>query len=495
MNKDILNYGLPEEVGVSSKQVTDFLDDIKDRGLMLHSIIMIRRGKVFAEGYYKPFKQDELHRMYSVSKTFVSTAIGLLAEEGKIKLSDKITVYFRDKCPPKIPPYLADTTIRDLLIMATPYSTGTTYKNTDPDWCSTFFKSTPDHPAGTIFNYDTSGTYILNVLIERVTGMPFLEYLKNKALRKIGFSENAWCIKAPEGNSWGGSGVMCSTRDLARLALLYINGGRFDGEQLLPEQYLKEAISRQIDNAPSGHKTYISGNGYGYQIWMTHDGSYSFVGMGGQLAVIIPEKDFIMVCTGDVQGNPTTYEGIYEALWNKIIDKIGYEPLTTNLDNHYNLMKTLGNLSAVLPNGSPSSPFLAKMNNAVYELAPNPMKISRLCLSFSGNDGIFRYVTDEGMKELRFGLGKYVIDRFPQTNYYGPVIGTKSDKMYRCMSAAVWTEEQKLVLRTYLIDDYFGNFTATFSFKGNQIAVSMKKTAEWFLDEYEGIAGGQRVYK
>jgi CubicO group peptidase (beta-lactamase class C family) len=290
MQIDLFPAAQPERMGVSSKQILKFLQKAENNGIMLHSVLMMRRGHVIAEGYYAPFTRDGLHRMYSVSKTFVSTAIGLLADEGRISLEDRVSDYFRDKLPENLHPYILNMRIRDLLRMATPHTT-TTYKQGDKDWAWTFFNTEPSHPAGTIFNYDTSGSYVLDVLVERVTGKPFLEYLKDKMLRELSFSEKAWCVKAPEGNSWGGSGVMCTTRDLARLALVYMNKGNIGGKQYISEDYVKEAASKQIDNAPTGHRDYMHGNGYGYQIWMLKDGAYAFCGMGMQLAICIPKEE------------------------------------------------------------------------------------------------------------------------------------------------------------------------------------------------------------
>ena len=107
MKKDILRFSSPAEAGVSPRAVTAFLDDVADRGFAMHGFLFLRHGKVFAEGYYAPFQKDEPHRMYSVSKTFVSMAVGALIGEGKLKLSDRVASFFPDKCPPDLHPWVA----------------------------------------------------------------------------------------------------------------------------------------------------------------------------------------------------------------------------------------------------------------------------------------------------------------------------------------------------------------------------------------------------
>ena len=171
---DAIQFTRPESVGVSPAWVTAFVRALNRRGEMHHSFLMMRHGRVFAEGYWAPFTASSKHRMYSVSKTFTSAAIGCLVDEGKLRLTDKIVDYFPDQLPAQRDPYLAETTIRDLLMMSTPYPTGATYTQPGVDrmnWLHSFFHPTiaPDHPAGTLFHYDTSATYVLDVLVERLT--------------------------------------------------------------------------------------------------------------------------------------------------------------------------------------------------------------------------------------------------------------------------------------------------------------------------------------
>jgi CubicO group peptidase (beta-lactamase class C family) len=489
---NLFETSVPESVGVSSKHILNFLEKAEKNGVMLHSVLMMRRGKVIAEGYYSPFTQNTMHRMYSVSKTFASTAIGLLADEGRISLDDRVSGYFKDKLPGNPHPYILEMSIRDLLKMATPHTT-TTYTEKDRDWVWTFFNTRPSHPPGTVFNYDTSGSHVLTALVERVTGRPFLEYLKDKVLRDLGFSESAWCIKAPEGYSWGGSGVICTTRDTARLALLYMNKGRIGDRQYISEEYVQAAASRQIDNAVSGHRDYMHGNGYGYQIWILRDGAYAFCGMGGQLAICIPKEEFLFVCTGDIQGSAHYYAGIYELLWNEIVERLQPVALPEDEAAATQLMHKLNTLRVVNPLiGETCSPWQEKVNGLRYALDPNPMGIERIGVEFSGKEGTLFIETQEEEKCIKFGMEDYAEGYFPQTNYFGNTIGIPKGEMYKCIAAARWTQEDKLVIRCYIIDDYFGNLAITLGFKGEELGLNMTKTAEWFLDEYQGFAGGRK---
>ena len=175
---DILNqFCKPEEVGVSSEWISDYIRTLNDKRKICHSFLMIRHGKVFAEGYWAPFHKDFMHRMYSVSKSFVSAAIGMLADEGQISLDDRIITYFPDQDDGNVHPLIHEMTIRDMLMMATCHKHNS-YGVGDENWLRTFFHphTEPDHPAGTEFRYDTAATYTLDVLVERLTGKTFLEY-------------------------------------------------------------------------------------------------------------------------------------------------------------------------------------------------------------------------------------------------------------------------------------------------------------------------------
>ncbi len=493
---------MPESAGVKSEDVIGFIDGLKSTEACMHSFIMVRHGKVFAEGYWKPIKPDMLHRMYSISKSFVSAAIGMLVGEGRISLDDRVVSYFPDKVPETgLYPYVADITIRDLLIMATPYTRGASYSLRDKDWTATFFASPSSHPAGTIFNYDTSASLILNVIVERVTGMPFLEYMRKGLLDPIGFSRGTWCVKAPEGCSWGGSGVMATTRDLARFALVFLNKGCYNGKQLIPEDYVRAATSRQIDNDrdQTGERWNC---GYGYQIWILKGGAFAFRGMGSQLAICVPEKDFLFVCTADTQGSQYQDRMIYELLWRHIIDNMAEPPASHKLSKTrmsteaFNvLQKRCAALEFEPIKGKTGSGVLKSVNGICYTLSANPMSIKQIGIDINSgtNEGLLYYTNSRGDKKLRFGVGKYIEGGFPETHYFGDTIGKPAGREYRETSCAAWVEENKLMIRTFIIDDHLGNLTTTLSFKGDEIAVYMSKNAEFFLDDYTGFAGGSRI--
>ncbi|MCU6712704.1 beta-lactamase family protein [Paenibacillus sp. J5C_2022] len=452
----------------------------------MHGFLVLRQGQIASEGYWAPYTEDSMHRMYSVSKSFVSLAVGLMIDEGKLRLDDRVARYFDDLIPEDLHSYLADSTVRDLLMMSTAHSY-TSYTRTDANFAKTFFLKKPSHPPGTVFSYDTAATVILNAIVERISGVPFLEYMRDRLLNPVGFTKEAWCIRTPEGTSWGGSGVICKLKDMAKLAYVCLNKGSWNGVQLISEDYIRAATSKQIDNSLAGNY------GYGYQIWMEQDNGFSFRGMGSQLALCYPERDLLFACISDTQGQANGEAAIRAAFREEIWAHIRDSPLPEDTATYAKLQNCIGNLGILPQLGERSSSFTQKIHDQWYILEDNPMEISRMRFKFYGDEGVWEYSNASGAHTLAFGVGKNVGGPFPQNNYFGNQIGFIPGSHYQCLASAAWVEEHKLNMLVYVTDIYLGRFSASFAFEDNRISVHMIKAAEWFLDEYQGFAGGVRM--
>lgn len=492
----VFKNGTPEEVGISSEDISALIKQLHDDGIYMHSLLIIRHGKLVAEGYYAPFTRDTKHRIYSISKSFTSGAIGLLVDEGKVKLTDRVHTFFPEYPEETLHPYVKEATVRDLLMMSSPHETtysmkpGTKYFD---KWVESFFTKPPKRPAGTVFRYDTSASYILNVIVERITGKPYLEYMQDKMLRKMGCSEDMWCVQAPEGYSWGGSGVICTPLDLAKYAFVFLRGGKVNGEQLLSEEYVKAATSQQIANNNYGFNRLFENYGYGYQIWCVPENGFLFNGMGCQYAYAVPEKDLLIVSTADNQGRGEAGDQILSAYVNHIIRKTSDTPLPENKEAYDALQADLAGLTLNMPKGETHSPLEEKIHDVTYTLDENEMGVKWVRLSFEGDEGVYAYENSRGVKEIRFGLNKYIEGKFPETHYSGYRIGTPKGEGYRCLAAGMWTAENQLLLRVNVIDDYFGSMNVTFGFREDYIGITAASAAEAFLEDYNGVTGGKAI--
>jgi len=308
---------IPEEIGIPHEAILKFIKKLEENKVNIHGFLMLHEEKIFAEGYWKSYDRNSQRRMYSAGKSFTSIAIGLLQSEGKIDITDNICDYFEDKLPSEgVHPYIAQTTIKNMLMMETPHKS-TTYKRYDgEDWVKSFFVLEPAYPPGTIFSYDTSSTHVLSALVERISGKSLMDYLREKFLNRINFSHEAKFLEDPMGVSQGGSGLICSISDLAKVGYLCTNNGAYKGEQLIPLDYLKEATSKQTDT--SMQPVIDEKQGYGYQFWKSRNDGFTMYGMGGQLAVCLPQYKITFVTIADTLEDKNGLGYIYEAFWNEV---------------------------------------------------------------------------------------------------------------------------------------------------------------------------------
>jgi len=481
----------PESLGIPSRSVSKFLNRILDHKLNLHSLIVIRRGAIAAEGYWAPFDRRRKHRMFSISKSFVSLAVGRMIDEGKMKLDDTIASFFPEKHTEDMHPWLAQATVRDMLVMADCHS-GLTYWFDTYDWAAAWFDTPPDHMPGMVYSYNTSCTQVLSSIVERLSGMKFLTYLR-PVFDSLGVSEDIYCIETPDGASFGGSGVMATPRDLAKVAQLFLNGGKHAGQRLVGEEYIRQATSKQIDNAlchSDGSPDIEHRQGYGYQVWRTRNNGFCFYGMGCQLAVCLPDKDLIVVVTADTQGtSPDTAEvlsALWETLYCDITDALPEDPAAWA-----ELRQKLDNLSILTAEGADDSPTREQIDGKTFIMADNPMGLKEIRFDFAGGRGSIAYVNNRGAFELPFGIGKNIAGTFPETHYSGRRIGTPKNAGYETHVSAAWRDAHTLGVLCHITDDYLGTLRINAAFKDEFVTVLMDKRAEDFLHDYHGIASGR----
>lgn len=485
-DNDFFPSALPEEVGVSSKSLKDFLVKLEDMELPLHSAILMRSGKVVMETYYKPYDRNTLHRMFSITKSFVSLAIGLLEQEGKLSLDDRIIDFFPDKLPDEgVHPYTAAMTIRDMLRMASAHDKTTFKVMKEDDWTKTFFHVTPSHIPGTCFSYDTSSTHTLGALVERLSDMELLDYLRSRFLDDLDFSKDAYCCKDPSGVSMGGSGMMATPYDMLKVMKVISDGGFYNGKQLLPSEYLKEATKKQIETYAK-HVTFEEMQGYGYQFWRTTHNGIVCYGMGGQLVLWLPDKDLILVTTADAQGRQGGVQLIYDTFWNTVYPSLSDIPATATVSDIEiaNSQKSLSDYSAtrelISLSGSLNDNMTDRINGKTFILDKNPKGFSSFCLSFdkTKNSGSFIYSNKSGEHKLDFGIGFNQIQTFP-------------DYDYKTAVSASWKLPDTLIIKAQLIDECIGHVYFQFSFKDDSVTLMMRKVEETMFGEFDGFISGK----
>ena len=487
-----MNYRMPESAGISSAKIKEFIDVLEQKQLSTHDIILMKGNDIIFEKYWAPFDKDFLHRMYSVTKSFVAVAVGFLEQDGLITLDDKIVKYFPDENKKHNEVNMQKQTIRDMLMMSTSRLDSGWFSARPEDRVRFYFEEGEKNTRvpGTTFHYDSTGSFVLGALVEKLTGMPLDEYLRIKLFDKIGISKEAYMLKCPGGWSWGDSALLCTARDLLKFSRFVMNYGNWNGEQILNEKFLRDATSKLIDNNTRGIENFDS-YGYGYLIWRTYDNAFFFNGMGCQFGICIPDKDLIMVYNGDNQGKDLAKSIIFENFFRLIVRTAADEPIAENTEAFEELENRTSNLKLAAAVGESESLFADRINGVTYKLTDNPMEISKICVEIDGEEGKLKFTNAQGDKTIYFGMCKNAFGVFPQEGYADMVGTEKTTGMYyKCAASAAWTEPHKLFIKVQVIDKYFGNLNITLSYKNDELTVFMNKCAEDFMNEYEGYAWG-----
>lgn len=473
----------PEEAGIPSSAVIRFLDRLEAYRIPMHSIHIMRWDRLVAEGYYSPCTRDMYHRMFSISKSLTSLAIGKLSEQGRLKLDDPIVTYFPEYVPENPHPWLTGMTIRHMLMMRTCH-TKTTYKlDMTRNWVESFFITPPDHKPGTIFHYDTSSSHTLCALTEKLTGMPMLEFLKKEMLREIGFSEDSYMLTDPFGHSLGGSGLVALPEDILRLGYLLMHEGKIGDKQLIGREYLKEALANQTATAVSG-PVMSESQGYGYQFWRGEFGAFVCYGMGGQLLICYPDKNLMVMTTADTQGIGGGNQLIYLALQEELLTALSDEQLPGSEDTRKLQERLSGLTLAPVAHIYPSSDMLKDsllpdvgvsrmVNDREYTIIETDKGFTHMSLSLAGETGVLRYTLKGQKCELPFGLHENIVCRFPVYNM-------------NCASGGVWLDEETLYIKVHLLDSSVGSVHFQLVFGEKDVTAYMKKTEESLFNEYDG---------
>lgn len=491
---DVMNYTTPEKEGISSVNIKTYIDVLEEHQLSTHNMIMLRGNNIFFEKYWEPFYPEFLHRMYSITKSVVLLAIGFAEQDGLLELDDPIVKYFEKEAKEseQVDENVRKQTIRHMLMMSTAKSPSGWFSNAKGDRVRCYFENeNPSREPGMRFEYDTCSSFVLCALVERLTGMSFMDYMREKLFDKIGVSKEAYCLKCPGGHSWGDSALICQPRDLLLIARFVMNKGIWDGEQILNEEYITATTSKQIENWEEGTVKDLKSYGYGYQIWRTYDNSYMFYGMGCQFAVCVPDKDIIFIYNGDNQGHEGAEDLVVRSFFEIVMRNAQDIPLAPNPEAEEHLQQPM---KLMVARGEAHCELQDKINGAVFKMQPNRMNFTEISLHFSEDCCYFNYINAQGEKSLPFGMLKNVFDYFPQEGYSDQV-GSEWTKghYYRCATSAAWLSEKKLHIKVQVIDKYFGRMDIILDFADeNKVEMNITKTAEYFLDEYPGCAVGTR---
>ncbi len=301
----------PEEVGVSSAEIQAFIDHCERENKELHSFMVIRNGKIACEVYKEPFSRDYKHMMYSVSKSFTSTAIGFAVEEGYFDVETRFVDIFPEARGDKEDEYLEEMTVEDLLTMRSGKSVSVFLDRTKDRWFKDILSSPWISEPGTEFLYISENMYLLCCIIHKVTGMTVLDYLKPRLFEPLGFGEVFW-ETCPRGVEAGGWGLMISMDDLAKYIYCYQQMGKFNGKQVIPAEWIRVSSAYHADNSVA-NKEIDTTVGYGYCFWRNggYKNSYRADGMFSQFGIVFEDLDACFISLG----GEVNEQGMRDVIW------------------------------------------------------------------------------------------------------------------------------------------------------------------------------------
>ena len=297
----------------------DFVHQVRERGLEVHGVAVQQHGRLLEE--YR-WIEDLPHILHSLSKSFTATAVGMAVEEGRFRLDDRVVDFFPEEAPREVSPYLEELTVRDLLIMA-PGRAGSLMlqKQRDaipnPNWVEYYLGEPLTCRPGTYFAYDTGCTYMLSALIQKTTGVKLVDYLQPRLFIPFGYEEKPRWEECPRGIDLGGAGLWLRTTQLLPLGQLYLQQGQWEGGQILTQEWVREATSKQIDTAVI-QTSRDNVCGYGYQFWICHNGAYRGDGAYAQFCIVLPWLDAVIA----VNSQERRAQEVLDVIWATILPKL-----------------------------------------------------------------------------------------------------------------------------------------------------------------------------
>jgi len=384
----------PEAQGVSSSAVLAFVEAADKCIDAMNSFMLLRHGHVVAEGWWSPYSAEAPHSLYSLSKSFTSTAVGLAIAEGKLSLDDEVLRFFPDDAPPEPSHNLKAMRVSDLLRMSTGHQSEPPRTPEQP-WTKTFLAQPVPFKPGTHFLYNTSGTYMLSAIVEKATGMTLLDYLRPRLFAPLGIEHPTW-ETSPQGISAGGFGLNIRTEDIARFGQLYLQKGMWQGKQLVPAAWVEAATARQTSNGSNPKSDWDQG--YGYQFWRCRHGAYRGDGAFGQYCVVLPEQDAVLVITSGVKD----MQFVLNLVWDKLLPAMHSSPLPPNDAAAGKLADRLKGLTLPCPQGSGRA---ANVLGKKYVFPANPRKLE-MTLEGDGQQGDVTLVVRQDGVQQRIACGR-----------------------------------------------------------------------------------------
>jgi len=468
--KDSLPRSTPEAEGVSSRGILDFLDAVAGNRHELHSFMFLRHGKVIAEGWWNPYNPNLRNTLYSLSKSFTSTAVGFAVSENRLTVNDKVISFFPEYLPDSISPFLAVMKVKDLLTMSTgqfPEPTWTIIFK-DTNWVKAFLRYPVVNEPGTKFMYNSASTYMLSAIIRKVTGQNVIDYLTPRLFRPLGIEGMDWETD-PMGINTGGWGLRVKTEDIAKFGQFCLQKGRWNENQLLPASWFDEATTAKIEQDPGAPQSKKDSNdwlqGYCYQFWRCRNNAFRGDGAYGQFMVVMPGQDAVVVITSE----SSDLQGELNLIWKYLLPAISEESLPENDSLATVVKQKMASLALPLPVNSGDPAIAENISGRNFRIRLNENKITTIGFDFRKDRCKMTMYIGNIRYDFSFGAGKWIngeTDRPGPDLFSGAKFHLAGLAPFKVAGSYGWKDPQTLILELrYIESPHRETFTCRFNGK------------------------------
>lgn len=458
----------PAAEGISTQAVINMMDSLMSLPECdIHHVMVVRHGKVVAELHPAPFRAEDSHTLYSASKTFVSLAVGCAIDDNLLRLDDRVMTFFPDKRSNRVSDNMAAMTVRDLLMMASGVKPDWTMRNNSKDWVKDWLAKPVDDAPGSLFQYDSMCTFMLSAIVQRVTGHTTLEYLEQKLFGPMHITVADW-ETSPDGINTGGWGLRVQAETMAKLGLLLLNKGQWEGQQLISADYVEAACSRLIDGGAKETVPATDGNqGYGYQVWQSKwPGSYRADGAMGQYTVVVPQEDLVVVILGmKLYGHEEL-----ACIWNQLMPGLHAAPLEPEKKLQKKLETLCAKAKLSLPNGKRSTNKAKAAIGKQLQLAHNRFGLKQITV---GDNQLYLNYEDDTKERLMMGYRDWQYSPLTGLPYYSiNAINRMQDFAhgFTAATAYAWTSPETLEVRVHYVD-WISGMVFVFDFNKNEVTI------------------------
>jgi CubicO group peptidase (beta-lactamase class C family) len=460
----------PESQGIRSSAVLDFVE-AADRGIRhLHSFVLLRRGALIAEGYWSPYRPSDPHVLFSLSKSFTSTAVGMLVAEGRLTVEDPVLSHFPDEAPSAPSERLRQMRVNHLLTMNTGHHVDPTplVRQGGPAWRRSFLALPVEHEPGTHFVYNSAATYMLSAIVQRLTGQRVVEFLESRLFEPLGIEAPTWEV-SPEGIDAGGWGLSARTADIARFGQLYLQGGVWQGRQLVPRAWVDAATAFQVPNATSGNPNPDWQQGYGYQFWRCRHNAYRGDGAFGQYCIVMPEQDAVIIITSGVKD----MQAVLDLVWKHLLPALGTERLPEDAAEAGRLADRLASLRMDPVAGQATSPRAAEISGRSFAVAPNDDGISSISFDFAADGATLTIRNDSGEQRVACGYSRWARGEADVESANRRHQGTQGPVPNAVVASGAWTAEDTYIAELWWYQTPFRR-TLSCRFTGNGVLLEQR---------------------